>query len=293
MGILKKFKKNNEPTLESVPDGVGVIKTKTSKKIPVNKTSLAFVVAIVLGMVGVYTANNWIDDRITSMEEEMRSKDELVKVVVPKRDIAKGERLLARDLSIRQIPIAYIDRATITPDRFKVAVGQTLTYDIQQGRPILWAHLRGGQVPTFSGLLPDGMRALTVVVDQINTISGMLQPQDRIDIFMTISQSGDKKITMPLLQNVLVLATGKTVRTNTQENAQLSDRQFNTITLLVKPDKAKMIVLAQQEGSITAVLRHPEDKKPGPETKVTKATLLRAGKTKKTSNWVRIITGDS
>lgn len=290
MGLLRKFKKNRDETSSLTPDGMGTIKSESAKKFTVNKTSLAFIVAIILGILGVISANSWIDDRITAMEEELRSKDEMVNVVVPKRDIAKGERVYAADLSVRKMPLAYVDRGTVTPDRFEIAVGQTLTHDVQQGRPVLWAHLRGGQVPTFSGLLPDGMRALTILVDEINTISGMLQPKDRIDIFMTLS-TGSKKTTMPLLQNVLVLATGKMVRTNTQEDAQLSDRQFSTITVLVKPDKAKMIVLAQKEGSISVVLRHPEDQKPGPETRITKATLLREGRSKRA--WVSIITGDT
>lgn len=291
MGLLRKFKKNRGTSSSLEPEGMGTIKPESANKFTVNKTSIAFVIAIILGILGVISANSWIDDRITAMEEELRSKDEMVNVVVPKRDIAKGERVYAADLSVRKIPIAYVDRATVTPDRFEIAVGQTLTNDIQQGRPLLWAHLRGGQVPTFSGLLPDGMRALTVLVDEINTISGMLQPQDRIDIFMTLS-TANKKTTMPLLQNVLVLATGKVVRTNTQEDAQLRDSQFSTITVLVKPDMAKKIVLAQQEGVITMVLRHPEDQKPGPDTRITKATLLKSGK-KKSSSWVRIITGDT
>jgi len=294
MGLLKKFKRkaSDVSITSNTPAGIGRIKPKVARKFTINKTTVAFGIAIVLGVMGVIIANKWIQGRIAAMEEEMRSKAKVVKVVVPKRDLAKGERIQASDLAVREIPLAYIDRATVTPDKFQIAVGQTLTYDLQKGRPMLWAHLRGGQVPTFSGLLPDGMRALTVIVDQINTISGMLQPQDRIDIFMTIDKSSGKKTTMPLLQNVLVLATGKTIRTNTQEDAQITDRQFNTITILVKPDMAKMVVLAQQEGTITAVLRHPEDQKPGPETRITKASLLNVGKPKK-SFWVSIITGDT
>jgi pilus assembly protein CpaB len=292
MGILRKFRKDRVAPLAQAPEGIGEIKPKTAKKFTFNKTTLAFSIAIVLGLIGVYTANSWISDRISAIEDEMRSKNKLVKVVVPKRDISKGERLTAGDLSVRKIPIAYVDRSTLTPDRFEVAVGQTLTHDIQQGRPILWAHLRGGEVPTFSGLLPDGTRALTVIVDEINTMSGMLQPQDRIDIFMTVNTSNNKKTTFPILQNVLVLATGKIVRASTQENAARMNMQFNTITVQVKPDEAKMIVHAQEEGKITTVLRHPEDSKPGPKTRITKASLLNASKAKK-SSWVWIITGDS
>ncbi len=290
MGLLRKFKKNRDETSSLTPDGMGAIKPESAKKFTINKTSFAFVLAIALGILGVITANSWIEDRITAMEDEFRSKDKMVNVVVPKRDIAKGERVYAADLSVRKMPLAYVDRGTVTPDRFEIAVGQTLTHDVQQGRPVLWAHLRGGQVPTFSGMLPDGMRALTILVGETNTISGMLQPQDRVDIFMTLS-TNNRNSTMPLLQNVLVLATGTFVRSITQEDSQMNNRRFSTITVLVKPDKAKMIVLAQKEGSISVVLRHPEDQKPGPETRITKATLLREGRSKRT--WVSIITGDT
>lgn len=286
---LLRFKKDNDipgPIPEKIRESKG------PKRPRINKTTAAFIIAVVLGLLGVYSANDWIDDRISTMEAEMRAKNEHVKVVVPTRDIAKGERLRAGDMAIREIPIAYIDRSSITPDKFEVAVGQTFIHDVQEGRPVLWAHLRGGKVPTFSGLLPDGKRALTIVVDEINTFSGMLEPKDRIDVLLTISTSGNKKMTMPVLQNVLVLATGKKVRTTTQEDAQMSNAHFTTITVELDDKQAKMMVLAQEEGKITAVLRHPQDQKPGSKSRVTKATLLNAARSRK-SSYVPIITGDS
>lgn len=288
MKLLRFRKKNDLPG--PIPEKIKEVKGPKRPKF--NKTTFAFIFAIVLGLIGVYSANDWIDDRISTMEAEMRAKNEHVKVVVPTRDIAKGERLRASDMAVREIPIAYIDRSSITPDKFEVAVGQTFIHDVQQGRPVLWAHLRGGKVPTFSGLLPDGKRALTIVVDEINTFSGMLEPKDRIDVLLTINTTGNRKMTMPILQNVLVLATGKKVRTETQEDSQLNNSHFTTITVELDAEQAKMMVLAQEEGKITAVLRHPQDSKPGPKNRVTKATLLNSTRSKK-SSYVPIITGDS
>jgi pilus assembly protein CpaB len=281
---LLKFKKNRDDDQPEIgPEG--------ARKFTFNKSKAALVVAIILGLIGVITANNWIDGRISTMEAELRAKNEMVQVVVPTRDILRGERISASAMAIREIPIAYIDRGAVTPERFDTAIGQTVTHDVQEGRPLMWAHLRGGEVPSFSGLLPDGKRALTVVVDEVNAVSGMLEPRDRIDLLLTIS-SGEKNITLPLLQNVQVMATGKKVHTSTQEDSEMGGMQFSTVTIEVKPDEAKLVVLAQEEGKLTAVLRHPQDLEPGSKERVTRATLLSKGRVKK-SSYVPIITGDS
>jgi len=94
-----------------------------------------------------------------------------------------------------QIPQKYADTHSVHSGNYDVAVGQRLDFDIDEGRPLLWAHLEGGLTPTFSGKVDEGLRAMTVRVDEINSISGFLQPKDKVDLMLSYGTGG--KINSP------------------------------------------------------------------------------------------------
>ena len=119
----------------------------------------------------------------------------------------------------------------------------------------------------FSSRVKPGIRALTISVDEINSISGMLQPGDRIDLLLTArppSASGhgeaEHDATVPLLQNLLVMATGRQVRPGADENGDA--RSFSSVTVEVTPSQAQRLIVAQRAGRLTAVLRNPDDGMP-------------------------------
>lgn len=234
---------------------------------------IALAIALILGAAGVYLANKMIQDQIAEKERALQGQLKTMQIVVPTRDVLRGERVAAADMSIREIPVDYADRNSVTPDRFDAAIGQALVSDLQEGRALLWAHLESGAIPTFSGKLPVGMRAVTVTVDQISSISGMLVPKDRVDLVLTM-QDSSKTATFPLLQNVLVLATGTRVEPgNSGQDNQVET--YATVTLLLSPEDAKKVILAQDAGKLQAVLRNPDDNKPSSDDKITVSSLLK------------------
>lgn len=266
MGILqfvRKFKKSDQP-MELVPEST----TSGFRGGP----WIVLAIALMLGVGGVYLANKLIQEQISEKEKALHGQLKTVQVVVPTRDLQRGERVSAGDMSIREVPEDYADRNSVTPDRFETAIGQALVSDLQEGRALLWAHLESGVVPTFSGKLPVGMRAVTVTVDQISSISGMLAPKDRVDLVMTM-QDGNKSATFPLLKKVQVLATGTRIEPgNTAQGGQ--PEAYSTVTLLLSPEDAKKVILAQDSGKMQAVLRNPDDDKPTSDEKITVSALL-------------------
>lgn len=239
-----------------------------------NKNWYVLVAAISLGIVGIYLANNFIQQRVASVEAELRGDAKTLKVVVPKADLPAGARVNVGNMAIREVPAAFVHRDAVTPDKFDVAEGQGLSFQVDQGKPLLWAHLDSGRTPTFSGKLPNGRRAVTVPVDEINSLSGMLQPKDKIDLILTMNRDGNK-VTFPLLQDVLVLATGVQLAPERSGSNGAIER-FRTVTLQATPEEANMIILAQDAGKLTAVLRHPEDAKILPRERLTVAHLFGA-----------------
>jgi len=223
-----------------------------------SKNALLFFTSLLIGGAGMFYSKQYIESEIALYKKTLDIKEEMIEVVVPKRNIAKGENISQEDLSLRAIPAQYIDSNTITHSTFDTAIGQNVEYDIEAGKPLLWAHLDGGQAPTLSGNVPTGLRAMTIRVDEINSISGFLQPKDKIDMLLTYGDNADKKV-FPLIQNLNVIATGMQTYVVKHKAAQ---RPFSTITIQVTPEQAKIITLSQQVGKITAMLRNPDDESP-------------------------------
>ncbi len=117
------------------------------------------------------------------------------------------------------------------------------------------------------------MRALTFPVDDESSIAGMLAPNDRIDIFFTTS-ANNESVTLPLLTNVPVIATGVRTSTNAAYIDERRGSEYTTDTVSVSPEDAAKIAHAQDAGKITITLRQPKDEAPIALTRVTKATLL-------------------
>lgn len=225
------------------------------------RNGVVLLLAIALGGLGVYFANNYINTRVSFYKSQMETKEELSEVVVPKKNLVRGELITGEVLALREFPKKYIDSNAVTKANYQVAIGQKLDFDIDEGKPLLWAHLDGGIVPTFSGRVEDGFRALTIPVDKINSISGFLQPQDKVDLLLTYDGNEvDKTITFPFMQNLEVLATG--VKTVVDKTGRTPSSSYSTITVQVSPSDAKRLILAREIGDITATLRHPDDEIP-------------------------------
>ena len=243
-------------------------------KTSVIKNVVMLAIALILGGIGVYVANNYITKKINFYKSQSEVKEAMADIVVPKRPMVRGELVTSADLAISKIPKQYFDSNAVTPSNYKVALGQRLDFDVDQGRPLLWAHLNGGRAPTFSGKLEEGLRAITIPVDEINSFSGFLQPEDNVDLILTYKgkEAGGQQVTFPFMQNLHVLATG--VQTVVDKTGKTGSTRFNTITVQVTPQDAKRIILARKVGEITAALRHPDDALPMNERAFTVADVL-------------------
>lgn len=226
----------------------------------------------------MYYSRAYIENKVDFYKTQLETTEEMVDVVVPGRRLLQGESIRQADLLIRPIPVAYVDSNSILQSNFTDALGQQLAFDVDEGKPLLWAHLEGGRSRTFSGLVPEGARALTVRVDEINSISGFLQPGDRIDLLMTHGLGSENSV-FPLIQNLNVIATGLQTRVD-KNSVGGGKRSFTTITVNVSPDNAQKITLAQKMGKLTAVLRNPEDLEAVSPQPMTAAGLFNKKKSK-------------
>jgi pilus assembly protein CpaB len=109
-------------------------------------------------------------------------------------------------------------------------------------------------------MIPPGMRAVSVRVNDVVSVAGFVQPGTRVDVLATGTQgNGNDRQTTTVLENVAVIAVGKSLDRSAAGDAQTAP----VITLLVSPDDAQKLALVSQEGRIQLSLRNPLDTKKG------------------------------
>ncbi|CAM5181088.1 Pilus assembly protein CpaB OS=Castellaniella defragrans OX=75697 GN=HNR28_002325 PE=4 SV=1 [Castellaniella defragrans] len=189
-------------------------------------------------------------------ERELQAQAHLpmVERIVAARDLPAGTRLAADHLAVRSFPAQWVGKDTLPALRHGELEGRVLTAPLHAGDAVTPAHTHLPQ-PAFSAQLAPGRRAITLPVDQVNSLSGLLQPGDLVDLYVSFDHQR-KRLTAPLLQSMLVLATGRETRAGDPEG-----QSYSTVTLDAAPDEVVKLVAARQAGTLTAILRHPEDGK--------------------------------
>ncbi len=225
-----------------------------------DKTVLMVGVAILAGLFAAWAAREYIQDTIKQIEQQARVKT--VQRVVAAYDLPEGTRIEAVHVAVRDIPESWVVSGSLAPDAFIQIEGQVITTALKVGDPVLWANVAKAKNAPFSTKINPGRRAVTIPVDAINSVSGMLVPGDLIDLYVSFEYRR-RKITAPLLQGVLVLATGRQSKNGYAEGLEESglEQSYSTVTLDTAPEEAAKLVAARQAGMITALLRNPEDDK--------------------------------
>jgi pilus assembly protein CpaB len=217
-----------------------------------NRTRLLMigVLALALGFfASVYVYKN--------LQPGGRSNDAGVDVIVAADDLQVGAKVEERD--IRVIKIAGADLPPGAPRRRADVLGHGVIVPISKGEFILPNRLAqenaGAGLPS---LIPPGMRAVSVRVNEVVSVAGFVTPGTRVDVLLTGTPgSGGEQETTTVLQNVAVLASGHTLERTATGEAQTTA----VITLLVSPDDAQRLTLASSEGHIQLALRNPLDTK--------------------------------
>lgn len=229
------------------------MKLPITTKFKLNRTWVVLGIAIAIGGLAALGARNYLSSEMAAIEA--RGKGEQVNVVVAKEKMQRGEVVSSATVAVRGVPTEYAHSSALMPDQFDTFDGKVLAYGVKAGEVILWSMLEGKKAPSFSARVEAGRRAITVPVDEINSISGLLEPGDLIDLMVTVSQK-DKKYTFPVLQTVRVMATDQRSVDDPKNGER---RQYSTVTLDTTPEQAQTVIMAREAGKVTALLRNPND----------------------------------
>lgn len=231
------------------------------------KQKFVLVIAILAGLIAFGLSVKYL----RSQKEKILKGATKIWVVVAANDLPAGSILKQSDMAkIKEFKTSVGTRAVL-PDSVRDIMGKKLLFNINRGDPIQWSDVDvpyKGEIGLAEMIYP-GMRALSISVDAVSSVSSMIKPNDRVDVlgtftFPSLTITGEvETVTLTVLQDVTVLATGQRLARDVSLHSARQRRTpkgYSTITFEVTPREAELLVFAQTvKGRLYLSLRNPSD----------------------------------
>jgi pilus assembly protein CpaB len=213
------------------------------------KTWIPLVLAVVLGLVAMKVARD-----MTARSGAAPVADNGTRVAVLNKDLNPGTKLSAADVTLARVS-AEVNPDTVFTDALKLE-GRVLTAAGLKGMPVVQAMVApDGTGSGLQAVIPDGMRALTIEINEFSGVAGNLTPGCRVDVVSTLTdKEGGEMLARTVVQNIKVEAMGMRRAPDADPNAPT-----RSVTLLATPKEAEAIELAYSTGRPRLVLRSSSD----------------------------------
>ncbi len=159
----------------------------TSKKKKSTSTLPFLIGAIGFGIAAALLSVLFLKAKESALIESLLGEEETtIEVVVANVDLPRGSLVQDGYFAPRDVPAEYVHSDVIYPHEYESFKGRSLTADLAYGKPLLRSFLNEEFPVDFSDTVPLGRRAMTVSVDDINSVAGFIRPGNHIDIFVNI-----------------------------------------------------------------------------------------------------------
>lgn len=227
---------------------------------------------IVLGLALVFGAFTAVAvNRVLRGHAGKLTQTDMEKVVVAVSPISVGQKITPDQVKLEDRPKGTLPEGTVT-DITKV-VDRVSLAEVTIGEALLSSRLAPeGSAAGLSAVIPPGMRAMTVKVDEVIGVAGFVSPGAYVDVVATVMGSGieNDSTSRIILQQVKVLASGKQIE-NGKEGGPV---EVKTVTLQVTPEQAEALALASTAGKLQLVMRNSVDENEVKTTGVNTAALF-------------------
>lgn len=263
----------------------------------IEKQKLILISGIVLGVMAIVMTKMYLDQQQQALQAKARAaianmQSNQTSVLVAKEDIPQGAVIESEMFDTAIVPNKFVQPQAVTSlDRI---AGMVTVAPISKGEQISLSKLvnekRSGSGGDLAGVTPSGKRAITIVADNIASLSGMVKPGDYVDVLAILpipSQGQNGQVTaqtavIPLFQNVLVLAVGQNTGGVTRSGSRYSEstpaapsgRENALITLALGPQESNLVAFVQEQGKMRLVMRSPADAKIEPMAPASWETLF-------------------
>lgn len=216
-------------------------------------------IALVLGLLAGIIAYSAIKAR----ERAVRVGWDTRRILCAKVDVEEGTELDEEMITICEIPERFITESFfVIPEGDEqggmMPFGQKVLVPLRTGDPILYSHFESEREFTIAEAVPLKARAMSIEVSEKSAVSQWIRPNDHVDVVGTFRDpEGQDLVSVTLLQNIIVLATGRYSGMSTYQTEE--DKRYTHVTLLVLPEEAEILALASESGTLTLTLRNPKD----------------------------------
>ncbi|MDO8526788.1 MAG: Flp pilus assembly protein CpaB [Deltaproteobacteria bacterium] len=220
---------------------------------------------------------------LKAKEMQFNNLEEPIAVVVAKKDILESTHLDASILTLQKIPRRFLQPGVVTS--LEQAVGMVTAAPILKGEQMLGTKLVGlGVASGLSVRIPQGFRALSIEVDDVSGVAGLVRPNNFIDLLATFEMEDATDTTQvstyTLAQKVLVLAVASDIgagfNPSTLSNPKakknilggemfaeaLTSQHKKTVTLALTPGQVQTVEFAKNSGTLSLSLRSQWEEEP-------------------------------
>ncbi len=233
-----------------------------------NRTLVVLLVAVVLA-----TGATWFVYRAIARIPVRQVEVASVYVAVAAENLPLGTRLTKEQIKLVGWPSSSpVQGSFSTPEGL---VGRGLIQPVHANEPLTETKL--APIEAGAGLppsIPPGMRALSVRVNDVIGVAGFTTPGTRVDVLVTLNQANGGSMSRAVVSNVQVLTAGTLYDQEQSKDGKAIPS--TVVTLMVTPEDAERIALAQSSGQIMLVLRNPLDIEPTETNGVRLASLMGA-----------------
>jgi pilus assembly protein CpaB len=226
------------------------------------KAWVPLVLAIVLGLLAAKITR----DVLAQRSAPQVVKTDLAQIVVAKHTITPGQEIRADDITVGEVPAKRIPEGAFknTTD----LIGRVAQIQFGKDQVLVESLLAPkGSGNGLAALVPDGMRAMTLQVDEFSGVAGMLVPGSHVDVIAAMQGANGEPVARTIVQNVKVQAVGQKLTiapppaaNEKKENAnEPAPEPTRSVTLLVTPEQAEGLELACTTGRPRLVLRGGRD----------------------------------
>jgi pilus assembly protein CpaB len=202
--------------------------------------------ALAVAVLATYGAYHMIDSARDQSRVPTRN------VVVASRDLPEGVGIDRIALTTRAYPVAAVPESAF--NSVDSVVGRITRVPVFAGEAIVVGRLAPiGVGPGLETKIAPGTRAMAVKINDVAGISGLLQPNSRVDVLVTLPEGSDRESQMAkiFMENMRVLSVG----TEVQRDNDGKPINATTVTLGVTPQEAERLAVAMNRGSIQLVMR--------------------------------------
>ena len=214
-------------------------------------------ISVLLGIAAAVLSNQYLRQRLAQGTQDTTAT-KTSQILVASKALPKGTALSTDNVSVRTIPVASRHSQALDPALFDKIDGRKLAYSLQAGEAVFLGLVQRPLPEAFSAQVEPGRRAVTIQVDEISSISGLLEPGDRIDVVASqpAVTPSDRREVYLLVQNSKVMATGQR---SVDDQKSGETKRFSTVTLDLSVEDASRLIKARDGGRLTAMLRNRND----------------------------------